>query len=69
MSARMLGPTEIAKRLSVERTTVWRMIRRGELPGVIRVGGQYRVAEDTLDRFCRGEITGPGAKSVETVAS
>ena len=57
----MLGPVEIAERCGVHRTTVWRMIRRGELPGVVKIGRQYRMAEDTLDRFLAGEIE-PSAK-------
>lgn len=48
-------PAEVAERFSISRVTVYRMCDRGELAGAIRVGGQWRIPRETLDRIAAGE--------------
>jgi excisionase family DNA binding protein len=55
----MLTPEEIASYLQVKPQTIWRMIRRGELPA-IRVGRVYRVAREDFDNWCRAHQVTPG---------
>jgi excisionase family DNA binding protein len=45
--------TEAAEFLHVHRSTLDRMIKRGELPGAFRVGGGWRFKLDELERFTK----------------
>jgi len=45
-----LSPVAVAKRLEVDRRTVYRWLDAGDLRAV-RVGGRWRIAEDDLARF------------------
>jgi len=45
-----LSPVAAAKRLEVDRRTVYRWLDAGDLRAV-RVGGRWRIAEDDLDLF------------------
>lgn len=53
---------EIAERYAVKITTVWKWIRRGDLPAV-KAGRLYRIRADDLDEFERKNRT---AKSATT---
>ena len=53
----MLSLREVADRLGVSQMTVRRLIRRGELIAV-KVGGQYRVSEESLQRYILEHQTG-----------
>jgi excisionase family DNA binding protein len=46
----LLTPAEVAKRLNVNRETVYRMRKRGELP-FVRVGAAIRVRPEALEAF------------------
>ena len=45
----VLTPQEVANRLQMARSTIYRLIQRREIPAV-RVGGQYRIPADALER-------------------
>jgi excisionase family DNA binding protein len=45
---RVLTVDEVAALLRVDRKTVYEMVKRGELPGVRRVGRTIRVHEPSL---------------------
>jgi len=53
-------PSEVAGLLRVTRTTVYKMLRGGEIPSV-RVGGQYRVSRRELDAYLKGRRAVPVA--------
>lgn len=55
---------EVAAYLRVHRSTLYRMIQRGELP-VFRVGADYRITRYALDRWLTklGEKGPPGPKA------
>ena len=44
---------ELAERLHVDRTTIWRWLRRGEFPKPIRVGRIARWDPDAIDAWLR----------------
>jgi excisionase family DNA binding protein len=47
-----LTPEEIASFLRVRPQTVWRLIRRGDLPAM-KVGRVYLIPRADFDRWCR----------------
>lgn len=47
---KIISPIEAAKRLEVDRRTVYRWLDAGDLRAV-RVGGRWRIAEEDLARF------------------
>ena len=48
----LLTVSEVAAAMRVSNMTVYRLIKGGELPAV-RVGKNYRIREDDLERFLR----------------
>jgi excisionase family DNA binding protein len=57
MSVTLLTAAEVAEQLRVSTMTVYRLIRRGELPAV-RVGRNYRVRARDLETY----LDGPGRR-------
>ena len=55
MSDRLLTAGEVADQLRVSTMTIYRLIRRGELPAV-RVGRNYRVRASDLDRYLEEDV-------------
>jgi excisionase family DNA binding protein len=47
---RLLTVGEVAATMRVSNMTVYRLIKRGELPA-IRVGKNYRIRESDMDRY------------------
>jgi excisionase family DNA binding protein len=60
MSDRLLTAGEVADQLRVSTMTIYRLIRRGELPAV-RVGRNYRVRASDLDRYLEGHVVDPAS--------
>ena len=58
MSDHLLTAAEVAEQLRVSTMTVYRLIRRGELPAV-RVGRNYRVRARDLAAFLDGQVVDP----------
>jgi excisionase family DNA binding protein len=48
LSEKVYTIAEVAEKLRVSRQVVSRMIERGELPGVVRVGFQYRIPASAI---------------------
>lgn len=46
-----LTPQQVAEFLQVEPQTIWRMIRRGELPAM-KVGRVYRISKSDFNTWC-----------------
>ncbi|WP_207795566.1 helix-turn-helix domain-containing protein [Cryobacterium zongtaii] len=46
----LLSQDEVAHRLSISRTTVWRLLKDGELESV-RIGARTFVSKSSLDQF------------------
>lgn len=60
MSDHLLTAGEVAERLRVSTMTIYRLIRRGELPAV-RVGRNYRVRTRDLDAFLDAQVVDPAS--------
>jgi excisionase family DNA binding protein len=67
--ARILTVTELSEYLHVHRTTIYRMLREGNLPG-FRIGSDWRFSFDAIEQWQRdhtntipegGAINSPGA--------
>lgn len=58
MATRLLTAAEVADQLRVSTMTVYRLIRRGELPAV-RVGRNYRVRARDLDAYLDNQVVDP----------
>jgi excisionase family DNA binding protein len=67
MSTVLLTAGEVADRLRVSTMTVYRLIRRGELPAV-RVGRNYRVRESDLDAYLEAQVVDPRTMSLDDLA-
>ena len=46
---------DAARRLGIGETTAYEWVRRGELPGLVRLGGRWYVRAAVLERFIVGE--------------
>jgi excisionase family DNA binding protein len=59
---RLLRPTDVARRLSVHRNTVYRLIENGRLPAFQLGGAKYalRIDERELVRWLHEQGRGPG---------
>lgn len=51
----IMTPKEAAKYLGLHLITIYRLIKKGELPG-FRVGGQWRFKKDLLDSWILSRI-------------
>ncbi|MEX1178697.1 MAG: helix-turn-helix domain-containing protein [Nitriliruptor sp.] len=58
MSVTLLTAAEVADQLRVSTMTIYRLIRRGELPAV-RVGRNYRVRQDELETYLAEQMVDP----------
>ncbi len=58
MSQRLLTAAEVAEDLRVSTMTVYRLIRRGDLPAV-RVGRNYRVRLTDLEHYLAEQVVDP----------
>ncbi len=50
MSDKLLTTRELQDRLQLDRVTIYRMVKEGELPA-LRVGGQWRFSTDAIDSW------------------
>ena len=66
MTERLLTAGEVADTLRVSTMTIYRLIRRGELPAV-RVGRNYRVRAADLDRYLEQQVVDPVSVDLEDI--
>ena len=66
MDHSLLTAAEVAERLRVSTMTVYRLIRRGELPAV-RVGRNYRVRASDLEDYLVGQIVDPASVDLDAL--
>lgn len=53
--SQIMTPKEAAKYLGLHLITIYRLIKKGELPG-FKVGGQWRFKKDLLDSWILSKI-------------
>lgn len=68
MSDRLLTAGEVADQLRVSTMTVYRLIRRGELPAV-RVGRNYRVRDRDLASYLDSQVVDPAEVDLGSLAA
>ena len=51
----LLSVREAARRLGISETTAYEWARRGDVPGLVRLGGRLYVRAAVLERFIAGE--------------
>lgn len=61
--SQLLTAAEVAEDLRVSTMTVYRLIRRGELPAV-RVGRNYRVRAADLEAYLADQVVDPSEISL-----
>lgn len=54
MADRLLTTRELEERLQLDRVTIYRMVKEGELPA-LRVGGQWRFSSEAIDAWLQGQ--------------
>lgn len=64
MSPSLLTAAEVADQLRVSTMTIYRLIRRGELPAV-RVGRNYRVRAEDIEAYLSGQRVDPASVDLE----
>lgn len=64
MSVTLLTAAEVADQLRVSTMTIYRLIRRGELPAV-RVGRNYRVRERDLEAYLATQVVDPATVELD----
>ena len=52
----LLSVDEVATRLRINPTTVYRLVRGGRIPG-FKVGDQWRFSQEMLDAWMRDQAT------------
>lgn len=50
MTESLLKPSEVQQKLHISKSTLYRLIRSGQLPAV-RIGGSYRIRTSLLEEF------------------
>ena len=66
MTEQLLTAAEVADDLRVSTMTVYRLIRRGELPAV-RVGRNYRVRVTDLETYLSSQVIDPATMDLAEV--
>jgi excisionase family DNA binding protein len=52
----LMTATEAADYLKIHRSTLYKMLRRGEIPG-FRIGSDWRFSKETIDRWRIGQTS------------
>jgi len=66
MSDQLLTAAEVADHLRVSTMTVYRLVRRGELPAV-RVGRNYRVRAADLAAYLDQQVVDPASIDLDAI--
>ena len=65
MADKLLTTRELEERLQLDRVTIYRMVKDGELPA-LRVGGQWRFSSDAIDSWLKASSGAPSTRVVPT---
>ena len=68
MADKLLTTRELEEKLQLDRVTIYRMVKDGELPAM-RVGGQWRFSSDAIDAWLRAQSGEPAVRSVSVDAA
>jgi excisionase family DNA binding protein len=62
MTREIVTVKDLAKYLHCHQSTIYRLVKRGEIPG-FRLGGGWRFKIDEIDRWCRRTAVDRGSSS------
>jgi len=62
MTREIVTVKDLAKYLHCHQSTIYRLVKRGEIPG-FRLGGGWRFKIDEIDRWCRRSASGVSGMS------
>ena len=65
MADKLLTTRELEEKLQLDRVTIYRMVKDGELPAM-RVGGQWRFSSDAIDAWLRAQSGETPARSASS---
>lgn len=68
MADRLLTTRELQEHLQLDRVTIYRMVKEGELPA-LRVGGQWRFSAEAIDGWLTGQQEEPSPKPLRREAA
>ena len=68
MPDKLLTTRELVDLLQLDRVTIYKMVKDGELPA-LRVGGQWRLSEETVNAWLRGRRDEPAPVAAPSPAS
>jgi excisionase family DNA binding protein len=68
MADRLLTTRELEELLQLDRVTIYRMVKEGELPA-LRVGGQWRFSSDAIDAWLQGQRGEPSPQPIRRQAA
>jgi len=60
MTREIVTVKDLAKYLHCHQSTIYRLVKRGEIPG-FRLGGGWRFKIDEIDRWCRRSAVDRGS--------
>lgn len=66
MTETFLTIPEAARLLRVAERTVYTLARRGDLPGAVKVGNQWRIDRETLMDWARQQGRGSAGKTCQS---
>lgn len=67
MADRLLTTRALQDLLQLDRVTIYRMVKEGELPA-LRVGGQWRFSAEAIDAWLQGQRGEPAAQPPRRIA-
>lgn len=67
MSDKLLTTRELVDLLQLDRVTIYKMVKDGELPA-LRVGGQWRFSSEAIDAWLKVQHNEPSAEPARQVA-
>jgi excisionase family DNA binding protein len=68
MTKEIVTVKDLAKYLHCHQSTIYRLVKRGEIPG-FRLGGGWRFKIDEIDRWCRRATGGERSGGRQTHAA
>ena len=57
MGSLLLRPMEAAELLGIGRTSIYEMLSRNELPGIVNIGRSVRVSRQALEKWVESQAS------------
>jgi len=63
MGEKILGTSQVAKRLGLDPDSVARLFRQGRIPGAFRADGHWKIAAEDLERHIKRRTANAGQEA------